>query len=110
MYQNRVVLCAASAYEKKYYLNEDFSRLPQQIQDELKAMCVLFTEDIGGILELIFDEDGRLLLETRADEEDLLYDEIGSELKIRQLQKEKVQLLQNLELYYRVFLLGEEME
>ena len=39
MYQDRVVLCGASSYEKKYYLNEDFKALPQQIQDELKIMC-----------------------------------------------------------------------
>ena len=50
MYQDKVVLCGANAYEKKYYLNEDFKALPQQIQDELKIMCVLFTEDIGGVL------------------------------------------------------------
>ena len=36
MYQDRVVLCGASSYEKKYYLNEDFKALPQQIQDELE--------------------------------------------------------------------------
>ena len=63
MYQDRVVLCGASSYEKKYYLNEDFKALPQQIQDELKIMCVLFTEDIGGVLTLVFDEEGNLLLE-----------------------------------------------
>ena len=43
MNQDRVVLCGASAYEQKYYLNEDFQSLPSQIQDELKIMCVLFT-------------------------------------------------------------------
>ena len=85
MYQDQVVLCGASAYEQKYYLNEDFKSLPSQVQDELKIMCVLFTEDVGGILTLVFDEDGKLLLETSADEGDLLYDEIGSELKIRQI-------------------------
>ena len=89
MYQDQVVLCGASAYEQKYYLNEDFKSLPSQVQDELKIMCVLFTEDVGGILTLVFDEDGKLLLETSADEGDLLYDEIGSELKIRQIRKEK---------------------
>ena len=47
MYQENVVLCASSAYEQKYYLNEDFEQLPQQIKDELKIMCVLFTEDVG---------------------------------------------------------------
>ena len=49
MYQDQVVLCGASAYEQKYYLNEDFKSLPSQVQDELKIMCVLFTEDVGGI-------------------------------------------------------------
>ena len=110
MYQDRVVLCGASAYEQKYYLNEDFKGLPSQIQDELKIMCVLFTEDVGGVLTLVFDEDGELLLEVSADEGDLLYDEIGSELKIRQIQREKEGLLQALELYYRVFFLGGEAE
>ena len=110
MYQDRVVLCGASSYEKKYYLNEDFKALPQQIQDELKIMCVLFTEDIGGVLTLVFDEEGNLLLEVSADEGDLLYDDIGSELKIRQIQKEKAELLQSLELYYKVFFLGEDVE
>ena len=110
MYQDRVVLCGASAYEKKYYLNEDFKALPQQIQDELKIMCVLFTEDIGGVLTLVFDEEGNLLLEVSANEGDLLYDDIGSELKIRQIRKEKAELLQSLELYYKVFCLGEDVE
>ena len=44
MNQERMVLCGASAYEQKYYLNEAFGRLPSRIQDELKIMCVLFTE------------------------------------------------------------------
>ena len=110
MYQDQVVLCGASAYEQKYYLNEDFKSLPSQVQDELKIMCVLFTEDVGGILTLGFDEDGKLLLETSADEGDLLYDEIGSELKIRQIRKEKAEFLQSLELFYKVFFLGEDVE
>ena len=107
MNQERTVLCAASAYEQKYYLNDAFGRLPSQIQDELKIMCVLFTEDVGGILTLVFDGEGALLLEVTADEGDLLFDEIGSELKIRQMQREKAELLQALEMYYRVFLKGE---
>jgi hypothetical protein len=44
------------------------------------------------------------------DEGDLLYDEIGSVLKIKQLQQTKAELLESLELYYRVFFLGETIE
>ena len=107
MYQKRVTLCGASAYEQKYYLNEDFKSLPSQIQDELKIMCVLFTEDVGGILTLLFDPEGKLCLQVSADEGDLLFDEIGSELKIRKIQREKAELLKALELYYQTFFLCE---
>lgn len=110
MYQEEVVLCGSSAYNKKYYISEDFEGLPQGIQDELKIMCVLYTEDVGGTLELVFDEEGKLSFRTDADEGDLLYDEIGSVLKIKQLQRDKRELLEALELYFRVFFLGEEFE
>ena len=105
--EEKTVLCGASSYEQKYYLNDDFRSLPGQIQDELKVMCVLFTEDVGGILTLVFDQEGTLLLEVSAEEGDFFYDEIGSELKIRQIQREKAELLQALEMYYRVFFLKE---
>ena len=62
MYKDKVVLCGASAYEQKYYFNEDFASLPQSIQDELHIMCVLYTEEIGGVLTLEFDEEGSLSL------------------------------------------------
>ena len=38
------------------------------------------------------------------------FKKIGSHLKIKQLQREKQDLLEALQLYYRVFFLGEEIE
>lgn len=107
MFDENVVLCAASAYEKKFYLNEEFSKLPEDIKNELKIMCVLFTEEVGGILELEFDEDGKLFFKTEADEGDLLYDDIACGMLIKKLQYEKQDLLESLELFYKVFFLGE---
>ena len=46
--------------------------------------------------------------QTEAVDADAMYDEIGGALKIKQLQQDKQELLQSLELYYRVFFLGEE--
>ncbi len=109
MYQDKIVLCASSAYEKKFFLNEDFQALPEQIKQELKIMCVLFTEDVGGVLSLEFDEDGTLLFMVSADEYDYLFDEIGSALKVKELQRTKAELLESLEMYYKVFFLGEEL-
>ena len=104
-----VVLCASSAYEQKYYLNEEFSGLPEAIKEELQIMCVLHTAEVGGILTLEFDEEGNLLLNVTSDEEDLLFDEIGSVLKVKQYQNTKQELLEALELYYRAFFLNEDI-
>ncbi len=110
MENEKVVLCGASKYEEKYYLNPEFNRLPGDIRDELQAMCVLFVEDVGGILTLEYDEEANLQFVTMADEGDLLYDEIGSALKIKQLQQTKQELLESLELYYQVFFLGKPLD
>ena len=99
-----IVLCAASSYERKFYLNEDFTGLPQSIRDELKIMCVLFTEDVGGILELVYNGEGELEFRTTADEGDYLYDEIGSALKVKELQRTKADLLESLQMFYNVFM------
>ena len=71
-------------------------------------MCA--TADVGGVLQVVFDEDGSLQLRTQTEEDDILYDEIGSVLKIKQLQREKEELFESLEMYYRVFYLGEAYE
>lgn len=110
MSREEVVLCASNAYNKKYYLNEVFNGLPESIKEELQIMCVLYTEDVGGILELFFDEDGCLQFKTDYEENDYFYDEIGSVLKIKQYQNVKRELLEALETYYRIVFLGEGLE
>ncbi|MBP3338234.1 MAG: hypothetical protein J6L69_02380 [Lachnospiraceae bacterium] len=110
MFNEKVVLCGSNAYEQKYYFNDEFDRLPDSIKDELKIMCVLFTEDIGGILTMEYDEDGTLNFNVIYDEGDLLFDEIGCGLKIKQLQQDKKELLEALQMYYKVFVLGEDYQ
>jgi hypothetical protein len=106
----KVVLCAANAYNQKYYLNSNFKELPENIREELQIMCVMFTEDVGGILQVAFNEDGDLEFETSCEEGDYFYDEIGSVLKIKQYSNEKRDLLEALETYYKVRFLGQGFE
>ena len=106
--EETVVLCGANSYLQKYYFNPDFDSLPQEVKQELQIMCVLYTEDVGGILTLEFEEDGSLEFKVTSEEGDYLFDEIGSVLKIKQYQEEKREVLEALELYYRVFFLGED--
>ena len=105
-----MVLCAASSYEQKYYLNPEFESLPEAVKQELQIMCVLYTADVGGVLLLVFDENGNLELKVEHTEGDFSFDEIGSVLKIKELQDTKEELFKSLEMFYKVFYLGEEME
>ena len=112
MCQDKIVLCGANSYEEKFYMNPDFDNLPQHIKDELKIMCVLYVHDVGGILTLVFEENGELEFEVTSAEGDPMFDEIGSRLKIKEIQtdEKKQELLTQLQLYYKVFFLGEEIE
>ena len=100
-----VILCAASAYEQKYYLNQDFSQLPETIKEELQIMCVLYTAEVGGILTLQYDEYGNLFFNVTSEENDFMFDEIGSALKIKKIQNDKRELLE----YYKVKFLHEDI-
>lgn len=109
MEENKVVLCGANAYEQKYYFNEAFSRIPESIKDELRIICVLFTEEVGGIFTIAFEADGGVVLETDAEEDDIYYDEIGSGLLVGEIRRKRQELLESLSLYYRMFVLHEDM-
>ena len=104
-----LVMCVSNAYTQQYYLDKKFEKLPKDVKDELKIMSVLYTEEVGGIFTMMFDEDGSLQLISSCDEGDLLYDEIGSELLIKKMRMHKQELFESLEKYSRVFILGETL-
>jgi hypothetical protein len=109
MKEEYTILCASSSYEEKFYINPDFEGLPEAIKEELKIMCVLYTVDVGGIITLEYNAEGHLLFSVSSDEGDILFDEIGSVLKIKELQNTKGELLEALELYYKGFYLKEDI-
>ncbi len=109
MSEEKIVLCGANAYDKKYYFNQEFNKIPDSIKDELHIICVLFTEEVGGIITLAFEPDGTLVIETDAAEEDFYYDEIGSGLLVREIRRTRQELMESLSLYYRVVFLGEDV-
>ncbi len=106
--EEKTVLCGANAYEKKYYFNEKFNGIPDSIKDELHIICVLFTEEAGGVITLEYDEDGDISIRTDADEDDILYDEISAGLLVREILRKKQDLLESLSLFYKVFILKQD--
>ena len=106
---DRIILAAASNYNQKFYFNEEFEQLPEEVQNTLKVICVSHTTDVGGVITIFFnEEDGRLIIEASADEEDILYDEIGSHLKVKEIMRLHQELFEGLETFFRVFYLGED--
>jgi hypothetical protein len=106
----KVVVCGANAYEQKYYFNKDFDKIPQSVQDDLHIMCVLFTEEVGGILTIGFDEDGEMLIETMADPDDYYYDEIAAGMLVKKIRDSRQEIMEALRLYYRAIILKEPIE
>ena len=105
----RMLLCGANSYEQKYYFNPDFNKLPQSVQDQLHILCVLYTEEVGGIFTILFEPDGGVTLETTAAEEDFLYDEVSSGLLLGEIRRKRRELLESLSLYYRAMVLHENI-
>ena len=105
---NKIVLCGSNAYEKKYYFNKEFDKIPESIKEELHIMCVLFTEEVGGIFLIAFDDEGSPIIQTDSDENDFYYDEVSAGLLVKEVQKKKRELFEGLTLYYRVFILKED--
>lgn len=95
------VLCGANSYKEKYYLNPNFNLLPTEIKNELKWICIRYTEEAGGIITLEFDENGNLLIQTMASDSDFLYDEIESGIQVSKIQRENEELLSKLEFLYK---------
>ena len=106
--QEKMVLCGANSYDMKYYFNEKFNGIPESVKNELHILCVLFTEEVGGIFTIGFDEEGNVLLETNADDDDIYYDDISSGLMVAEVRRQRRELWESLSIYYRGVILKED--
>lgn len=109
MADGRIVLCGSNAYEKKYYFNSLFDSVPESVKEELHIICVLFTEEAGGVFLIVFEPDGSISMETEAAEEDILYDDVTAGLLVSEIRRHRQTLFEELQLFYRVFVLKEDI-
>lgn len=79
------------------------------MKKELQILCVLFTEEVGGVFAIAFEEDGNVVLETNADADDIYYDEVSSGLMVSEVRRRRQELFETLSLYYKVFILKEDI-
>ena len=74
------------------------------------VICVLFTEECGGIFTIRFEEDGGIAMDTISEETDYLYDEVSAGLIMAEIQRKRQDLLEALSMYYRTFVLHMPIE
>ena len=104
----RIVICGANSYDKKYYFNKKFDNLPSNIKEELNIICVLFTEEVGGVFTIGFTPLGEVEMDAQKEEGDLLYDDIGAELLQKEIRRKKADMLKALSIYFKVTFLHQD--
>ncbi|NLK37512.1 MAG: hypothetical protein GX299_05455 [Epulopiscium sp.] len=97
------VLAAASFETQKYFFSPEFLGVPEEIQEEIRMVCVLTAEKLKCSFIIGFEENGTVYFETVRPEDEFNFDEIGAELEIKQLQRTKRELWKALQLWYVVF-------
>lgn len=98
-----MILCGAGGRQQKFYFNPRFARLPEGVQQELKACLAALAEQVGGTILLEYGEEGDISIHWVADEGDFYFDEIESRLAVSRLQKEKEELFLKLKAFYLAF-------
>ncbi|MBR5468781.1 MAG: hypothetical protein IKU80_06070 [Firmicutes bacterium] len=98
------IMAAASFDKQKYYMDEEFLSLPQGIKDEVQTICVYLAEKLMCTFVVgFYEDDGDVYFETVRSEEVLDFDDIGAELEIKSLQKEKSELIKALKMWYLIY-------
>lgn len=101
---SKTILSAASCYNKKYFIEPNMEkRLPEAVKEELKAIVASMAEKLHCIFTLGFYDNGDVFLEASSDENDFDFDEIGAGLEIERIKREREELLNSLNLWYKVY-------
>lgn len=104
------VICIANSYIMKYYINKMFESLPREVKDELKITLVGLAEEVGGIITLLFDEDGQISFGINHEDEDYLFDDISAGLISKKILLDKKDLFEQIEVYNKAIKLLREQE
>ena len=98
---DKVILAYVSQYKEKYFWNEKIGTLPESIKKEVLMNMIFICEEAGGVVELGFDEDDVIYLDSYAEEDDLGYDQVSGRLLVSEMEREKKELLDELQQWYR---------
>lgn len=105
---DKVILAYVSQYKEKYFFNEELGTLPEAVKKEILMNMIFICEEAGGVVELGFDEEGYIYLDTYADEDDLGYDQVSGRLLVSEMERNQKELFEELQNWYRIVARPEE--
>ena len=103
--ENELIIAVSNQYIMKYYSDGLINALPEDLQDQIKLILVGFTEECGGILELVYNtEFNDITFKTYSEDIDFTYDEIEAKYKLSKLEKEYESFWEELAKYIKASL------
>ncbi len=99
---NKEIITAASCYTEKFYFNPKFDGLPIEIKNELREVTIILSQKLHCIFTIGIYEDGLIYIESKAEESDYNYDEIGAGLEIKKLERQMEKTFQGIEMWYKL--------
>lgn len=101
---NKQVIASASYYNKKYYLNEGFEKLPYAVKKDLKEICTGYVEKYKCVFMIGFYEDCEIFVETQVSEEnEFSFMEIDSKMEIKRIENEYSDMLEGLHKWVMIY-------
>ena len=96
-YEYYIPIIVSNSYIKKYYLDNRLETLPKEIKDTLKKIFVTFTENVGGMAVVSFDnKEYKLVFEIKKNDNDISFDEINANYKLAKLEQENAELFEQI--------------
>lgn len=97
------IFISASYYKQKYYANPQYEKMPAEIRNQMRSLCIMLAEKLHGVITLGFDQGGDVFLEITAEEGDHEYDEIGAQLEVKDVEKENAEVFRKMKLWYLMY-------
>ncbi len=94
------VIGAASWENQKYFFDPEFNALPDSIKEEIRIICVVMAQRLGCTFLMGFKDEGDVYFEIVKGENAYDFDDIGADLEIKSLTKEKEELIKALKVWY----------
>lgn len=100
---DKIIMAAASFEKQKYFLDPSFSALPDSIKAEVQTICVVVAQKLMCTFVMGFFEDGNVYFDIVKSEDTIDFDDIGAELEIKEIRREKAELIKALKIWYLIY-------